>query len=80
MKRSTLTFVIMAVACLLVSATVASAGLLNGGHKQTDFPEVTIYVMVVDPYTDEPLLLPAGPDGRMVEASPKQAPKNWLLI
>jgi hypothetical protein len=78
MKRGTL-MLVMTVACLLVSATVASADLLNGGHKKTDFPDVSIYQMGIDPDTDGPLYLPTGPDGRMVEASPKQLPKNAIL-
>lgn len=70
---------VLAVACLMAMATVASADLVNGGHKQTDFPEVSLYLMVVDPYTDAPLMLPVSPDGKMVEASPKQVPKNAIL-
>lgn len=77
--RRAMVLLIVAVACLMVMASAASADLINGGHKQTDFPEASLYLMPVDPYTDAPLLLPAGPDGKMVEASPKQVPKNAIL-
>lgn len=78
MSRCTLTVGMMLAMILVVSITVVSADALNGGHKQTDFPKLGVYLQVIDPGTGLPLMV-KGPDGQKMECSPLQTPRDAIL-
>jgi hypothetical protein len=77
MSRRLRIYLFTALAIALCGA-VAQAGVLNGGHKQTDFPNLGLYLQVLDPQTMEPLMV-MGPDKQPIECPPSQTPRDAIL-
>jgi len=68
-------FVVLAIA---LCGAVAEAGVLDGRYKQTDFPNLGLYIQVLDPETREPLMV-LSPDKQPIECPPSQAPRDAII-
>lgn len=73
MRRTLSICLFVALAALLCGA-VAEAGK----QKQTDFPNLGLYIQVLDPDTGEPLMV-LGTDKQPTECPPSQAPRDAII-